>query len=89
MKHTPGPWVRIGTDVGTADCAIASISVMSVVTMKRDEREANAILIAAAPELLQALKQMLDAFHHDPLGGSQDAAVEAALDAVAKAQGEK
>lgn len=39
--------------------------------------------------LAQALKQMLDAFHHDPLGCGQDAAVEAALDAVAKAQGEK
>lgn len=53
------------------------------------EKEANARLIAAAPDMLQALKQMLDAFHHDPLGCGQDAAVEAALDAVAKAQGEK
>lgn len=46
-------------------------------------------LMAQRDELLQALKQMLDAFYHDPLGGGQDAAIEAALDAVAKAEGEK
>ena len=57
-KHTPGPWLRIGTDVGTADCSIASMSIMSSVTMKRGEREANASLIAAAPELLEALKSV-------------------------------
>ena len=49
----------------------------------------DANLIASAPNLLQALKQMLDAFYHDPLGGGQDAAIEAALDAVAKVEGEK
>ena len=32
---------------------------MSSVTMKRGEREANARLIAAAPELLEALREMV------------------------------
>jgi len=66
-KHTPGPWhVRNGNTIGDATQDIASLSIMSVVNMKKDERIANARLIAAAPELLDVLKEIIsDGVHCD------------------------
>ena len=51
----------------------------------REEREANARLVAAAPELLAALEGLVDRFvgHTD----TDDAAILAALAAIAKAEG--
>lgn len=53
--------------------------------------EANARLIAAAPELLAALEQMLDAFVDDPLTHQYTSgrASDAARAAIAKAKGEQ
>lgn len=53
-KHTPGPWWNDGPEVGT-------VPMMTVKTAKADGRSygetmANARLIAAAPEMLAALK---------------------------------
>jgi hypothetical protein len=57
-----------------------------------EEAKANALLIAAAPDLLEALKDVLDAF--DCLGecdceGSSLCAVCNAQNAIAKAEGVK
>ncbi len=61
-KWTPGPWVKDrrgdlrgsdGKQVGTWDAGIAWVS-------RDDEAEANARLMAAAPELLEALKACLE-----------------------------
>lgn len=55
-KHTPGPWAaqkgRTTWHVGTESRGVASI-------YNYGEEEANARLIAAAPELLSALCAML------------------------------
>lgn len=56
-KHTPAPWRRFDSRVRAvadgADFLIASVS-------RHDEAcEANARLIAAAPEMLEALKALL------------------------------
>lgn len=65
MKHTPGPW---------RDCLIAPSTVIIVakesdtfiarvmqpMPLKKGVWEANARLIAAAPELLALLKSILD-----------------------------
>ena len=62
-KHTPGPWVKsaYGPWV-SAPCLGDRICVHEPFTdgrdgpvLPRDEQEANAVLIAAAPELLEAL----------------------------------
>ena len=81
-KHTPGPWIKIGTDIGSEERGqIATMSIMSLVNMKLSEREANARLIAAAPEMLDALEWIASL----KTGGMIEATAKAL---VAKAKGE-
>ncbi len=94
-KHTPGPWAmpdsgqgrisKVGANGGwdgliaTADCGDYARS--------RDEGLANARLIAAAPDLLEALRGALE---HWPVPSSickDRPAYEAARAAIAKATG--
>ena len=62
QTHTPGPWVA---KAGLAKWNVAtttkprSVNICSINT-DRVEQEANARLIAAAPELLAALRDWLD-----------------------------
>lgn len=70
-KHTPGPWIMFGVktvpgllaqlQVGTSDGERRLTALVPVFDQER--AEANAELIAAAPEMLEilkALKPMLD-----------------------------
>jgi hypothetical protein len=50
MEHTPGPWTVDGSDVHASGFIVAQVS------WRLEEWEANARLIAAAPELLKALE---------------------------------
>jgi len=73
-KHTPGPWM-LGVEgdgaVGSVYCDNAFGSRVAIVYGKGqefsvfspDEERANAALIAAAPTLLEALKQIADDNH--------------------------
>lgn len=63
-EHTPGPWVYDGSFVKSADGKALWHS-----GMPRDEREANAHLIAAAPDLLEACVNVLAYIKWDPLLG--------------------
>ena len=54
-KHTPGPWRLYGYDVGTAQDETLAV----VCAMDGDTDEANARLIAAAPDLARALADLL------------------------------
>jgi hypothetical protein len=71
-KHTPGPWIASkyadsGRDIlitgGPNSDAVATaryfFSLSGPIVSRDPEREANAQLIAAAPELLEALEQTL------------------------------
>lgn len=63
MKHTPGPW-RIGTAPPNGEQAIGTIRGMMVAVATtgvgmENETLANARLIAAAPDLLDALHAVL------------------------------
>lgn len=74
-KHTAGPWVIIPGDDEWSQGRIATIEpkpetmietnywTVAEVNSRRNEREANAFLIAAAPELLEALEGMLENEH--------------------------
>lgn len=62
MPHTPGPWTA--TNSGFAELVYAGCdqtlgSGHRIAEMIGPNGEANARLIAAAPELLQALKELL------------------------------
>jgi hypothetical protein len=78
--HTPGPWRAGGmgmvVDLNQDGIALTSVSKPSM------ECEANARLIAAAPELLKALKAMVWTF--EKLGNGK--AITQARTAIAKAE---
>lgn len=82
MSHTPGPWEALwpkfdSVIVDDEERVIASVSFSD---HGDKECEANAWLIAAAPELLSALKFLLE------LGADDDRRI-AAEQAIAKAEG--
>jgi len=92
-KHTPGPWEIEGHYhfgyrwiSGPEHSQLAQV----VWCMEYEDRspscEANAHLIAAAPELLEALENLLKV--HEGEGGTQHHAGDMARAAIAKAKGE-
>jgi hypothetical protein len=52
-KHTPGPW-------GDKQVLIRGATFLAIAHFQSKEAEANARLIAAAPDLLEALKWMVE-----------------------------
>lgn len=92
-KHTKGPWTvdaRAMNSCGvTGQTAfVANCSPRAGGPMKVDECQANARLIAAAPEMLEALRQITEAFERY-LSGSESRLYEVtqARAAIAKAEG--
>lgn len=97
MPHTPGPWEANGTYVRKILPSGYTLPITRVYNqrhgspgvepdMSLPEAEANARLIAAAPDLLAALEKLL----HETDDGTQLCArefAEAAHAAVAKAKG--
>ena len=80
-KHTPGPWhVASGCQIRSAKDQIAKAWMM-----RNGEGLANAHLLAAAPELLEALELMIDT--HDE-GGWPTASITIARAVITKAKGE-
>lgn len=71
MGHTPGPWDNDGNDISAKGSVIATVTLPPLTDSDRitgPEIVANARLIAAAPELLAALKRRAerrDAFDDD------------------------
>ncbi len=62
--HTPGPW-KIGLHDGTRQAlwskdGIRIAEAFSVPSDRKDQIEANARLIAAAPDLLEMLEAIVD-----------------------------
>lgn len=84
MSHTPGPWkARIGSDPQWWVCGPEG-NFHVIATTSQGNDAANARLIAAAPELLGALEEVLEVTKHlDPC----QATVEKARSAIAKANG--
>ena len=88
-KHTPGPWVaQRGGDISfvrTVDGGIIDRIVAS---------HANAILIAAAPDLLEALEKLvgscppLGPWDEEDWGSPSNDAMAVAAAAIAKAKGD-
>ena len=85
-KHTPGPWVAEEYPV-SHDHTVWGVCDGNGRLLTDIHTDADARLIAAAPELLEALRWMLDAYVEDPLEANRSGAEEAARDAIAKALG--
>lgn len=96
---TPGPW-KVSTSPGaavTTRCIVHELSkgtrllsrhVATVSAHGPDvENEANAHLLAAAPELLAACKQAVEFLDNGPGGTGIDAACVRVRAAIAKAEG--
>ncbi len=69
MTHTPGPWYRAEQSEyireDASDNVLARIENgghvdPDIILIEADQQEANARLIAAAPDLLEALKDIID-----------------------------
>ena len=100
-KHTPGPWrlyqgpllyVEADNHVGPIAELRSRLDYGRMHPLVAETRDANARLIAAAPELLEALKAMvaLDEEHHQRCQGDEDVCreVRQARYAIAKAIGD-
>ena len=76
-KHTPGPW-----EIGATGAIVGQSYRVAAVNKLNPKGDADATLIAAAPELAEALRVLLFALPH--VAGSERA-VEAARAALRKA----
>ena len=92
-KHTPGPWYATGKLTRYVEARIDGGLIQEVAACgptKADggygpQQEANARLIAAAPELLEALTDCVEHMHWTQPQG--EAALKKAKAAIAKATG--
>lgn len=89
--HTPGPWSLRMTGWQTNPAAIYSprrpgavACIPARTSVPLDEQSANARLIAAAPDLLAALEELLPMWS----SGIDEPWVERARNAIAKAKGQ-
>ena|SRR5271157_4352064 len=91
MSYTPGPWevrerwyiAKVGNSMSHAEVKCC----LEIPATAKDEHEANARLMAAAPDLLEACKAMVARLENDLLDTSLFDDVHAKLrDAIAKAE---
>jgi hypothetical protein len=92
-KHTPGPWTsghhgNVALWVGPSHLAhpVALVPWDSHAEA-RDEARDNARLIAAAPDLLEALKEILPWHDFHPLEQTDNRIVNLCREAISKAKG--
>ena len=94
-KHTPGPWELARNDQHAGSiatlygCEGGYIEVWTTKWPAGVNQEANARLIAAAPELLEALQSIVDdhEFCGNSWGDRREAWIATARAALAKAEG--
>ena len=97
-KHRPGPWriyngETMGLEIGDAMICDKDKEEVAIVRFNAADCVDNARLIAAAPELLEALIETVDAYVDAKHGGTSedsrdDPIVGRACAALAKARGE-
>ncbi len=91
-EHTPGPWQvneRFDGHVMTSDGLAVADCCLDYSSIDFDEQKINARLIAAAPELLEALKEISEVFDVSWREGSTQRRLgDLARTAIAKATGE-
>lgn len=104
MAYVPGPWyVKVGSaarrvfmpndviEIMSPSSTISPVAVLYAKNWPADADEANARLIAAAPDLRDALAALVQTFHARPdmlslCGPHEHAQIKAACDALNKAE---
>lgn len=94
-KHTPGYWMAVGYWVEHVDDDVPDICNCDPASMDQEGRSeseilANTKLLAAAPEMLAALKNIVSQIDQGGAGGkvfSRDACIAQARNAITKATG--
>lgn len=85
-KHTPGPWTATPRHVTAPETEDRLPMRVTISGGNRDDNKANARLIAAAPDLLAALRDLLpDAIGNHIGGPDTQARIDAARAAIIKA----
>jgi len=84
-KPTPGPWVAAGTRVDGPDGEL--VTYLTGYAKPTPRQAANARLIAAAPDLLEALQQVRKWAEGDDENYTGDHPIARARAAIAKATG--
>lgn len=88
-NHTPGPWRTDGWTI-IAGNAINIAYTRTAIAEREEEQQANARLIAAAPDLLAALLELLRLWDEDDMDQCvYDRAESLARAAIAKAVGDR
>ena len=87
-KHTPAPWIINGSAI-EANPVGALATCIAHVYNESDEHAANARLLAAAPELLEACKRAQTAFAFDQGGKARRETMAQLKAAIAKAEGKE
>ncbi|EOZ5069694.1 hypothetical protein ACQRVR_005202 [Enterobacter cloacae] len=86
FKGTPGRWIKHGDSIE----ASGNIEVAVVVNFQEEEMmNADASLIAAAPDLLEALQAMLNKAYKQNWNDQYPDEVSKAQEAISKALGEE
>jgi hypothetical protein len=85
IEHTPGPWA-VGSNGASIKIVDADGKAVAMVTPRRDWW--NADLIAAAPELLDSLKDLENILSCKPYDRDEQKLLVIARAAIAKAKGE-
>jgi hypothetical protein len=96
-EHTPGPWTYkldndspVNFEITTAHAPTSIVSGCGCCDSPWVSSEADARLIAAAPELLEALEEIVKEYYENPDNGrTLRWAIDGAKEAIAKAKGEK
>lgn len=93
-KHTPGPWAHHNTPtpfiyVNASRLPICQIYTSTAHGQSMGEQFANAHLIAAAPELLEALREIFHDVKQGAIPNDDDEWWKKASTAIAKATGEQ
>jgi len=81
-RHTPGPWEILGFGHIYSATAINIASTRGSLVLELNEMEANARLIAAAPDLLEACKEALAAIQGEWINEEDSSRIEAQLEAA-------
>ena len=94
QKHTPGPWLFWGARILRKEGGEPREADIAEVEIKHDAKEtqANGHLIAAAPDLLEACKEMYEAYElcgSQPDYDHQSVAMKKAEAAINKAEGKE